>query len=222
MPRISCCSSWRRAGTGAAAGVVITPAAERLLICGRCHTHWPTEPYACPYCGENDRQRITSFATPDGTYRVTACQTCKRYVKTLDGRRANATRAALQGDVPWQDPEPCATGAECQSSICADGYCCDKVCTGGCDACNHLGYRGRVGIFEFFRAGPEVEKIILQGISETSLRELARAQGMVTMQEDGILKALSGVTSLEEVIGVTGPIPWLGRGKRQPGGTENK
>ena len=43
---------------------------------------------ACPFCGERERQRITSFATPDGTYRVTACQTCRRYLKTLDGRRA--------------------------------------------------------------------------------------------------------------------------------------
>jgi FdhE protein len=66
----------------------ITSAAERLLICGRCQTRWPTEPYACPFCGEGDKGRITSFATPDGTYRVTACQSCRRYLKTLDGRRA--------------------------------------------------------------------------------------------------------------------------------------
>lgn len=66
----------------------ITAAAERVLICCRCQTHWPTEPFACPFCGENDRDRITSFATPDGTYRVTACQSCRRYLKTLDGRRA--------------------------------------------------------------------------------------------------------------------------------------
>jgi FdhE protein len=65
-----------------------TAAAERLLICCRCQTHWPTEQYACPFCGEKDKQRITSFATPDGTYRVTACQSCLRYLKTLDGRRA--------------------------------------------------------------------------------------------------------------------------------------
>jgi FdhE protein len=61
---------------------------ERLLICGRCHTRWPTEQFACPFCGEAEKERITSFATPDGTYRVTACQSCKRYLKTLDGRRA--------------------------------------------------------------------------------------------------------------------------------------
>jgi FdhE protein len=66
----------------------ITTTAARLLICCRCQTHWPTEPYACPFCGEADKQRITSFATPDGTYRVTACQSCRRYLKTLDGRRA--------------------------------------------------------------------------------------------------------------------------------------
>jgi FdhE protein len=69
----------------------ITNAGERLLICCRCQAHWPTEPFACPFCGEADRQRITSFATPDGTYRVTACQSCKRYLKTLDGRRAGRT-----------------------------------------------------------------------------------------------------------------------------------
>lgn len=69
----------------------ITTGAERLLICGRCQTRWPTSPFACPFCEESDRQRITSFATPDGTYRVTACQTCKRYLKALDGRVAGRT-----------------------------------------------------------------------------------------------------------------------------------
>jgi FdhE protein len=66
----------------------ITNAGKRLLICCRCQTHWATEPFACPFCGEGARQRITSFATPDGTYRVTACQSCRRYLKTLDARRA--------------------------------------------------------------------------------------------------------------------------------------
>lgn len=71
----------------------ITMSGERVLICGRCQTRWPTEPFACPFCGESEKRLITSFATPDGTYRVTACQSCKRYLKTLDGRRAG--RAAM-------------------------------------------------------------------------------------------------------------------------------
>ena len=67
---------------------VITPAAERHLICGRCTLRWKYEPLTCPYCGNADRTRITSFATPDGQYRVYACDACKRYLKAYDGRRA--------------------------------------------------------------------------------------------------------------------------------------
>jgi hypothetical protein len=67
---------------------VITPAAERHLICGRCALRWKYEPLTCPYCRNADRSRITSFATTDGQYRVYACDQCRRYLKAYDGRRA--------------------------------------------------------------------------------------------------------------------------------------
>ena len=67
---------------------VITPAAERHLICSRCTLRWKFEPLTCPYCRNGDRARITSFATPDGHYRVYACDECLRYLKAYDGRRA--------------------------------------------------------------------------------------------------------------------------------------
>jgi hypothetical protein len=67
---------------------VITPAAERHLICGRCTLRWKFDPLTCPYCYNSDRSTITSFATPDGQYRVYACNACKRYLKAYDGRRA--------------------------------------------------------------------------------------------------------------------------------------
>jgi FdhE protein len=67
---------------------VITPAAERHLICGRCTLRWKFEPLTCPYCRNAERSRITSFATPDGQYRVYACDVCRRYLKAYDGRRA--------------------------------------------------------------------------------------------------------------------------------------
>ena len=67
---------------------VITPAAERHLICGRCTLRWKFEPLTCPYCHNSDRSRITSFATPDGQYRVYGCDACSRYLKAYDGRRA--------------------------------------------------------------------------------------------------------------------------------------
>ena len=67
---------------------VITPTAERHLICSRCGLRWKFEPLTCPYCRNSDRSLITSFATPDGQYRVYACDACHRYLKAYDGRRA--------------------------------------------------------------------------------------------------------------------------------------
>ncbi len=67
---------------------VITPSAERHLICGRCTLRWKFESLTCPYCRNSDRSRITSFATTDGKYRVYACDACRRYLKAYDGRRA--------------------------------------------------------------------------------------------------------------------------------------
>jgi hypothetical protein len=68
---------------------VITPSAERHLICGRCELRWKWDPLACPYCRNSERTKITSFATPDGQYRVYACDVCRRYLKAYDGRRAS-------------------------------------------------------------------------------------------------------------------------------------
>lgn len=74
----------------------------------------------------------------------------------------------------------------------------------GCQSCFGLGYRGRIGIYEIMSMGPDIEKNILSGqVSEYAIAELAQKAGMLTMAQDGILKALSGVTSLEEVFAVS-------------------
>lgn len=78
----------------------------------------------------------------------------------------------------------------------------------GCVKCNGIGYKGRVGIFEFLEGGPDLEQTILKEASEVALREVAKRQEMVTMQEDGILKVLEGKTTLEEVSDATGEIQW--------------
>ena len=67
---------------------VITPSAERHLICGRCAAQWPFAPLTCPFCANDDRSRITSFAARDGRYRVYGCDVCHRYLKAYDGRTA--------------------------------------------------------------------------------------------------------------------------------------
>ena len=68
---------------------VITPTADRRLICGRCLAQWTFDALACPFCGNDDRALVTSFATRDGKYRVYACDVCRRYLKAYDGRKAN-------------------------------------------------------------------------------------------------------------------------------------
>jgi type II secretory ATPase GspE/PulE/Tfp pilus assembly ATPase PilB-like protein len=74
----------------------------------------------------------------------------------------------------------------------------------GCQECNFTGYRGRVGIFEAFLIDDELERFILTAPSISDLREKAIKKGMVTMYQDGAIKILEGVTTLEEVERVTG------------------
>jgi hypothetical protein len=69
---------------------VITPAAERHLICSRCALRWKFEALTCPFCGNAEKSRITSFAAHLGgnDYRVYACDVCQRFLKAFDARRA--------------------------------------------------------------------------------------------------------------------------------------
>ena len=76
----------------------------------------------------------------------------------------------------------------------------------GCNNCNNTGYKGRVGIYEIFQVDDSVERLILESPSESQLREITRQQGMLTIFEDGILKALEGITTIEEVRRVVGGI----------------
>jgi len=73
----------------------------------------------------------------------------------------------------------------------------------GCDHCQDIGFKGRVGIYEIMTMNAEIEKLILSGqASEYDMRDAARKNGMITMAQDGVLKALEGITSLEEVFRV--------------------
>ncbi len=73
----------------------------------------------------------------------------------------------------------------------------------GCDECNHTGYKGRIGIFEVLSVDDDLKAIILGNVSSETIRKKAIANGMITMIQDGILKALDGITTLEEVWRVT-------------------
>lgn len=61
------------------------------------------------------------------------------------------------------------------------------------------GYKGRMGIYEVFNITPEIQDLILKRATSAEIQEIAIKQGMVTMREDGYLKALAGRTSLTEI-----------------------
>ena len=74
----------------------------------------------------------------------------------------------------------------------------------GCEQCNNTGYRGRIGIFEILVVDDEIEKAITDSPSAVDLEAIAKKKGMTTVNQDGLLKVLAGVTTLEEVERVTG------------------
>ncbi len=79
----------------------------------------------------------------------------------------------------------------------------------GCDKCHGLGFKGRIGIFEVLTISESVEKLILEMGSEREITQAALEDGMITMAQDGILKAIEGVTSMEEVWRATGQTDFL-------------
>src|SRR3989344_1195181 len=72
----------------------------------------------------------------------------------------------------------------------------------GCEKCNMTGYRGRIGIFEAIQTDAEIEKIIPTNPSEREIKKVAKQQGILSMRQDGLIKILSGITSLAEVASV--------------------
>ena len=71
--------------------------------------------------------------------------------------------------------------------------------TVGCSKCNGTGYKGRIGIFEAILINNEVEKIFEQNPDEKIIESIFKQQGILTLKQDGIIKALNGLTTIEEL-----------------------
>ena len=70
----------------------------------------------------------------------------------------------------------------------------------GCKQCKNTGYSGRVALYEILEMTNQLAEIILKEPTESKIQEEAHRQGMITMKQDGILKVLTGLTSMEEVL----------------------
>lgn len=73
----------------------------------------------------------------------------------------------------------------------------------GCDECNHIGYRGQIGIFEMLVTDEEIERLVMARNSSGKIRDAAINSGMVTLHDDGLEKVRQGITTLAEVVRVT-------------------
>ena len=71
-------------------------------------------------------------------------------------------------------------------------------CEGGCDECNHTGYKGRIAVQEVLEITPKLQKLISNSAEENVLLEVARENGFTTFKEDCLNKVQAGQTTLEE------------------------
>ena len=109
------------------------------------------------------------------------CPSCKKPMASLDGvspgikQMIASSEVARAGEARFYEPA-------------------------GCPACGGSGYRGRTGIFEVLRVTPAIEELILARASASDVRIRARSEGMRTLRDAGLMKALAGETSLAEVL----------------------
>ena len=99
-----------------------------------------------------------------------------------------------------------------EADIVAAGWKADEVFArdthpvlyraGGCSACSKTGYRGRKALLELLVVTEEIERLIIEGGTADDIHKLAVLQGMVTLRQSGLRKALEGETTLEEVLRV--------------------
>ena len=73
---------------------------------------------------------------------------------------------------------------------------------GNCQECQDTGYYGRIGIFEVLKVTPAINKLILQEANSKDIYAQSVKDGLINMKQDGFLKALAGITTLEEILRV--------------------
>lgn len=78
-----------------------------------------------------------------------------------------------------------------------------KAAQNGCDECSHTGFKGRVGVYEVLGNSLQVQRMIVANSTSNEIQSQAISEGMTTMQTDGLVKALRGNTTIDEILRVT-------------------
>lgn len=110
---------------------------------------------------------------------------------------------ADEGETTSDDPENSAISERIQTEAPLKDASKITLYRGkGCDRCNNTGYKGRIGLYEVMKVTPEIQHMTETDTPEDQIQAKAIEQGMITLTQDGYLKAMWGVTTLEEVLSV--------------------
>jgi type IV pilus assembly protein PilB len=112
-------------------------------------------------------------------------------------------QAALEGGIGKGNSGKSKTNADEISTTATNISKLYKAHDDGCDTCNHSGYKGRIGIYEVLNNTEEVQNLIVGNSTSEVIQTQAIKEGMLTMQLDGLVKALRGQTTIEEILRVT-------------------
>jgi type II secretory ATPase GspE/PulE/Tfp pilus assembly ATPase PilB-like protein len=104
--------------------------------------------------------------------------------------------SVVEGDIK-KEVETILAGVEDKSLLPADRS--KMWLPVGCPKCSGTGYKGRMGLYEAIMMSPSVERAVQESKSDREIWDSAKGQGLLTMRQDGILKVLSGITSMEEL-----------------------
>ena len=123
------------------------------------------------------------------------CNDCKEKVQPEKGLR----------DLLWQEIQEFPEGIRSQLSLAGNKSVEELAAYRpvGCKKCGASGYTGRIAIMEVLEMSDRLGKLMSARASESAIAKVAQEEGMVTMRQDGIVKALDGVTTIEEVLLVT-------------------
>jgi type IV pilus assembly protein PilB len=125
------------------------------------------------------------------------CQNCIRSFK-MPSHVLEQLRTQINIDSIWETlrkQEIAAPGQKIEDTTFWRGS--------GCSQCNNEGYKGRVGIYEIMEISPELSKLINAKANADEIKTQAVKEGMITMIEDGFIKAVKAVTTIEEILRVT-------------------
>lgn len=130
------------------------------------------------------------------------CPDCKQQYK-LDGKRLAELEQAIDFDQIAKTLESIKDAEVKELKDIKDVRTASFYRGKGCERCNNEGYKGRIGIFETLEMSESIQKMVSGNSTADEIDAKAKEEGMISMTEDGIIKALRGLTSIEEVLRVT-------------------